>query len=130
MTSTEREHIKKTHICYGKPLYVEITDDLFLKLLEYEEIISTIRWKLIEEKGLFSRSKITNMDYINYCKGNFHNLKLGNKDIKKESGYVRGANSEFHKFHHINEVPWDSWGNLCPTNESKYLDKIRRIHGI
>ena len=32
-TSTDRERITKTHIRYGKPLYVEMTDNLFLKLL-------------------------------------------------------------------------------------------------
>lgn len=128
-TSTDRERIIKTHIRYGKPIYVEITGDLSKKLLEYEEAISTIRWELIEEKGQFSRSKITNMDYINYLKGNLHNLKLGNKDIKKESGYIRGANSEFHKFHHINEVPWDAWGELCQTDEVEKLKRINRTHG-
>ena len=44
-------------------------DDLNDKLMEYEEVISTIRWKLFEEKGIYQRNKITNWDYINFLKG-------------------------------------------------------------
>lgn len=129
-TSTDRERITKTHIRYGKPLYIEITDDLTKKLEEFEEALSTIRWELIEEKGLYSRSQITNLDYINYLKGNLHNFELGNKDVNRERGRIRGADSEFHKFYHINDIPWDAWGNLCHTSETKRLNNLRRIHGI
>lgn len=27
-----------------------------------------------------------------------------------------------------NEVPWDAWGNLCSTSESKRLNDLIRIH--
>ncbi len=129
-TSTDKERITKTHIRYGNPINVEITDDLSVKLAEFEEEISTIRWELIEEKGLYLRNQITNIDYINYLKGNIHNLELGNKDVNKERGRIRGADSDYYKFHHINDVSWDAWGNFCPTEESKRLDNLRRMHGI
>ena len=129
-TSTEKERILKTHIRYGKPISVGIKDDLSTKLLEFEEAISTIRWELMEEKGLFSRNQITNIDYINYLKGNLHNFELGNKDVKRERGRIRGAKLEFYKFHHINDVPWDAWGNFCLTDETKRLECLRRFHGI
>lgn len=129
-TSTERERITKTHIRYGKPINIRIYDDLSVKLLEFEEAISTIRWELMEEKGLFARSQMTNMDYINYLKGNLRNLELGNKDVNKERGRIRGADSDFYKFHHINEVPWDAWGNLCPTDEQKRMENLRRMHKV
>lgn len=129
-TSKSRERILKTHICYGKPIYVDIKDDLSEKLEEYKAAISTMRWELIEEKGLFSRSQITNIDYINYLKGNMYNFELGNKDIDKERGRIYGANLEFYKFHHINDVPWDAWGELCQTEEVGRLKWINRVHGI
>lgn len=129
-TSKSRERIIKTHIRYGKPIYVDITDDLSEKLEEYEAAISTMRWELIEEKGLFSRSQITNIDYINYLKGNIYNFELGNKDVDKERGRIYGANLEFYKFHHINDVPWDAWEELCQTEEVERLKRINRVHGI
>ncbi|MBE5938789.1 MAG: 1-acyl-sn-glycerol-3-phosphate acyltransferase [Lachnospiraceae bacterium] len=129
-TTRDRERIVKTHIRYGKAINVEMTDDLNKKLVEYEEAISTIRWELIAEKGLFSRSTISNMDYINYIKGNLYNLELGNKSLEGENSCIRGANSEFYKFHHINNVLWDEWGNLCYTKESKRLKDLRKMHGI
>ena len=103
-------------------------DDLSEKLTEFEEAISTMRCEMIEEKGIFSRNQISNMDYINYLKGNLHNLELGNKDINRERARIRGSNLEFYKFHHINDVPWDAWGNLCPTSECKRLNELIRIH--
>lgn len=51
------------------------------KLTEYEEVISTMRFKLMEEKGVFSKKTISNQEYINFLKGNFHNLKLGGIDL-------------------------------------------------
>ena len=27
-----------------------------------------------------------------------------------------------------NEVPWDAWGNLCSTSESKRLNDLIQIH--
>lgn len=129
-TSKSRERILKTHIRYGKPIYVDITNDLSKKLEEYEAAISTMRWELIEEKGLFLRSQITNIDYINYLKGNMYNFELGNKDVDKERGRIYGANLEFYKFHHINDVPWDAWGELCQTEEVGRLKRINRVHRI
>lgn len=68
------ECIKKIHIRFGKAMYVDVYDDLKKKLTEYEEVISTMRLELMEEKGVFSRKAISNQEYINYLKGNFHNL--------------------------------------------------------
>ena len=111
-TSTDKERITKIHIRYGKPIYVSLQDVLNEKLLEYEEQISTIRWELIEEKGMFNRSEITNWDYINYLKGNYRNLIMGKKDIELERKRIRGAGDDFYLFHHINDVPFNERGEL------------------
>ena len=96
----------------------------------FEEKISTMRWELIATKGLFQRSEITNVDYINYLKGNFRNLKMGKIDINVERAGIQGSKQEFYVFHHINDVPWDAWGELKETEEIERLKRINRVHGI
>lgn len=76
-TSSEKETITHIYIRYGERISVLESDSLTEKLREYEEKIATMRWELIEEKGLFTRGDITNKDYINFVKGNLRNLEMG-----------------------------------------------------
>ncbi len=104
-TSEERERITKVHIRFGKAVVVERQDNLKDKLVEYEERISTIRWELIEEKGLYQRNNISHQEYVNYLKGNIHNLKMGKIDLDKERAGIYGFNDDFYRFHPINDLP-------------------------
>ena len=128
--STEKEMITKIHLRYGKPIYVKEEDNLLEKLREYEEQISTIRYELLEEKGLYKRKDITNLEYINYLKGNYKNLELGKIDINNERKHLFNANDEFYKFHHINDVPFDKEGNLLDTKEVIKLKTLNKKHKI
>lgn len=132
-TSTEKEKITKMHIRYGKPISVDLCDDLTQKLEEYFTEISTIRWELLEEKGLFERSKITNWDYINFLKGNLKNLAMKNKKvgarmIDMERHSLRGSGDDFYLFHHINDVPFNEDGELLDTEESIRLARLFDEH--
>lgn len=128
--SFEKEIITKVHIEYGKPIYVGTEDSLLEKLEEYKECVSTMRWKLIEEKGLFHRANISTQEYINFVKGNLKNLEFGKIDVNRERDGIQGANDGFYKFHHINDVPWDAWGALRQTEEVERLKRISITHGI
>lgn len=99
------ERITKIQMRFGKAIYVEVFDDLKQKLTEYEEVISTIRWELMEEKGLFSRKAVSNKEYINFLKGNMRNLKLGGIDLDSERSHIWGADDDFYLFHPINDIP-------------------------
>ena len=123
-SSTDRECITKVHMRYGKPLYVKESDDLNVKLEEYQAAVSTMRWELLEEKGKFYRKDISNREYINYLKGNLYNLKLGSLDIDFERAHIRGAGSEFYVFHHINDIPFTEDGKLLETAE------VERLRGL
>lgn len=129
-TSSEKEIITKIHIRYGNPIYVSLEDDALCKFEEYKEAISTIRWDLISEKGIFKRSKITNWDYINYMKGILKNLgmkdpKLGGKKMLEiENKSIFGSDDEFYKFHYINDIPFDENGEFLETEEVEKLNKI------
>lgn len=116
-TSTEKEKITKIHTKFGKPIYVKPEDDLIEKLHEYEEAISTLKYELIESKGISKRADISNKDYINYLKGNYSNLKLGKLNLDKERVNIFGGKDEFYEFHHINDVPYDEEGKLLDTEE-------------
>ena len=129
-TTSKKERITRIHIRYGESIWVSEQDKLMDKLEEYKEKISTIRWELIEEKGLFSRRNISNMEYVNFIKGNLNNLKMGQIDINREREGIQGSNEEFYKFHHINDVPFNENGELLETEEVRRLKKINRNHGI
>lgn len=129
-TKTDKERITRVHIRYGKTIVVTENDKLSDKLEEYQEEVSTIRWQLIEEKGLFLRCDISNFEYINFVKGNLRNLKMGKIDINRERSGIQGVNQEFYLFHHINDVPWNDQGKLLGTMEEERLRRLNLIHGI
>ncbi len=124
--TNSKEKINKIHIRYGTALYVKIEDDLEQKLAEYEEAISTMRWDLIEEKGSFSRDTISNWEYINFLKGNMHNLQMGGIHLDVERANIWDADNDFYIFHHINDIPFDVDGNLLETTEVQYLNNINK----
>lgn len=119
-----KERVLKVIIHYGEPIYVNENDDLFAKLEEYSESISTIRWNLIERKGLYNRKEVTTESYINFLKGCKRNLKNAGIDIEVEKKGIFGANTDFYLFHHINAIDYDEQNNLLPTQHVRKLIKL------
>lgn len=126
----EKERITHIDIHYGKPIYVLPDDNVIDKLNEYSESVSTMRYNAMEAKGILKRNDITNMEYINYVKGNLQNLSLGKIDIKRERAGIQGAQEEFYVFHHLNDIPFDDEGNLLDTEMCETLKVLNRVHGI
>lgn len=128
-TTTKKENIIKIHSRFGKPIYVSEEDNLIEKLNEYQESISTIRWELIEEKGIFKRENVSTLDYINFLEGNYKNLKLGKLNIEKERDNIFGANNEFYDYFHINDIPYNEKGEfLTTTYKDKENKKIKALN--
>lgn len=125
-STSDKERIRKVHIRFGKAIYVKLEDDLGKKLTEYEESISTMRWELIEEKGVFSRDTISNWEYINFLKGNMRNLQMGGISLDFERAHIWDANNEFYVFHHINDITFDGEGNLLETDEVERIKNISK----
>ena len=113
-----------------KPIYVKEDDDLIEKLREYEESISTMRYELMEENGIYKRSDISNYDYIKVLKEHYKNLEFGKIDVNRERKYLYNSNDEFYKFHHINDVPFDEFGNMLDTKEVIKLKTLNKKHNI
>lgn len=129
-SSFEKEKIKRIHIRFGKPIQVMKIDSLKEKLEEYQEAISTIRWELFEEKGVFKRDGISNTEYKNFIEGNLKNLKIGGIDVNIEQKYSWDSENEFYVFHNYNFVPYDKNGYLLGTPEEEKLKKVNELHGI
>lgn len=122
--TTQKEKVTKIHTRYGKPIRITLEDNINDKLNEYQESISTMRFELIEEKGLFRREDISNFDYINFLKGSYKNLKLGKLDWAKEIRNIYGANDDFYLFHHVNDIPFNENGDFLETQETSRLDEL------
>ena len=120
-TSSEKERIVFIHVRYGEAIYVSEGDNYVKKLEEYKEKIATIRWDLIEEKGIFSRSEITNKDYINYMKGNLQKLAAGNVDIEVDNKEIYGAKTEVYQFQHIADI------QEMTANNAEFVMHARRL---
>lgn len=120
-----KERIKKAYIVYGNPIYVKYNDNLIEKLEEYSTAIATIRWNLIEQKGIFNRNNISNQQYINYMNGIKRNLRNAHIDINVEREGIYTSNDEFYLFHHINDVDYDKNGKL---KETKYVRKLINLY--
>ena len=129
-SSAKKEKIKRIHIRFGKPIHVMRMDSLKDKLEEYQEAISTIRWALFEEKGIFRRDKLSNTEYINFVEENLKNLKMGGIDVNIEQKYSWNSESEFYVFHNYNLVPYGKNGALLGTAEEEKLKRINVLHGI
>jgi len=118
--------ITKVHSKYGKPIYVKENDNLIEKLHEYEESISTLKYELIEAKGLFKRSDITNYDYINYLKQIYKDIETGKVDRDEERRKIYTADDDFHQFFHINDVPFNEVGEFLDTEEVRKIKLINQ----
>ena len=132
-TASQKCEVTKMHIRYGKPIYVLPGDDLSKKLEEYEAAVSTMRWELIEENGVFERKKISNWDYINFLKKSMNDLAMKNSKFKHrmidlERKSIRGSDDEFYLFHHINDVPFNENGEWMETEEVIRLKRLYDSH--
>ena len=116
--------ISKIQSIYGKPIYVSEKDNLLLKLEEYEESISTLKYNLMEQNGIFKNEDVSVSDYIRNSKELYKAIELSKVDKEKERRCIFRANEEFYQFFHMNDVPFDENGNLLETEE------VRRINDI
>lgn len=119
-----KSHVDSVHIMFGKPVYVSIFDDRFEKLEAFDEIFSTLKWRLLEEKGVYDRNSITNQLYIDYIKARINDWKIPKNDIYEERKQVLHADSDFYLFHYVNDVDFNEKGDLLPTEYVRRLNEI------
>jgi 1-acyl-sn-glycerol-3-phosphate acyltransferase len=117
-----KERIEKVHIRFGKSVCVDVNDNIFDKLNEFDENFSTVRWSIWEENGIFKRRELNPMLYKNFvdCKIN----SFSQVDLEHEYKCVYNGEDEFYKFNHLNIASCDDYGNLLPTEHVQQLNKI------
>lgn len=120
----QKGKIEKIHTKYGKPIYISPRDDILDKLEEYETQISTMRFDLISERGVYSRKEIRNDEYINFLKIQYRHLQIGKIDPSKEKSALFGSKDEHYIFHHINDIPFDENGRFLDTEETMRINRI------
>jgi len=123
-----KSHIKSVTIKFCEPVYVSVCDNIYEKLEEFDEIFSTARWDLIERKGEFSRSDITNKNYTDYIKARIHDWRIPGNDIVEERKQVFGSEDEKYVFTHVNDVPFDENDNFLPTEHVRKLIALNKKH--
>lgn len=119
-----KERIKTVHIRYGNPIYLDASDKLEEKILEFEENFASVRWGIWEEKGIFKRSNINEKEYKNFieCKIN----SFPTVDLEYEYKCVYGGQDEFYKYNFLNIVDCDENGKLLETEEIRKIKKLSK----
>ena len=105
--------ITKIHTKFASPMIINDDDNLRVRFSEYTQIISTLRYEMIEEKGLFQRSLVDDSEYITVLNKQIKDLKFGNIPLARERKYIFGADNVFYEDHFINEVEYRD-GKLLP----------------
>lgn len=120
----ENNRVKSCHVHFGSPIFVSVEDSTKAKKEELSTAFATIRYKLIEEKGIYSRENVSVNEYINQVKSIYETWDMANVDKDEERKAIYGYNDEFYLFHHINDVPFGNNNELLPTKHVMELDKI------
>ena len=121
--SDGKEHIDYVRIRYGHPIYIKESDDLQEKLDEVRESMATMRWDLIEDKGIVRRSSVSNFEYINFIRASIRNLITAGIDVKVEEKGIFGSNDLFYQDHYLNAVDFDEFGAMLPKINNSNLSK-------
>lgn len=120
-----KSHVTKVNVVFGKPIYVSPLDDRIEKLQEFDEEFSTIRWDLIEKKGIYFHTSIDNSLYSDYIKARIRDWKIPKNDILEERKQVYKSDDDFYLFHYVNDVEFDDNNEFIPT---EYVRKLNKIH--
>lgn len=105
------KNMKRITIRFGKALYVQDFADLNILLQKYIEIMSTMQWELMEQRGIVKRSEWNvDKDYKLFLERSYKDLKFGKIDLEKERKNIFQADSDFYLFHEINDYKYDDDG--------------------
>lgn len=119
------KNMKQINIRFGKALYVPDFADLNTLLQTYIEIMSTMQWELMEQKGTAKRSEWNvDKDYKSFLEKSYKDLKFGKINLEKERKNIFQADSDFYLFHEINDYEYDNDG--IQKNLSASIEYYRR----
>jgi len=124
---TSYKCVKSCELRFGSPIYVKYDDDISIKKEELSEQFATMRWDLIEQKGLYSRDSIREQEYINYILSRRDSYRIAKVNEKEEEKALKGYGKEIYLFSYINAVDFDDDGHLLVPKEVRRLDSLNNL---
>ncbi len=120
--------VKSCKMQFGTPIYVKYGDEISIKRDELSEQLATLRWDLLEQKGLYQRDSIKEQEYINYVLSRKNSYQLAGVYELDELKALKGYGEETYLFSYINAVDFDNEGHLLVPDEARRLDSLNKMH--
>jgi len=112
----------KCYVNVGEDIVVSKTDDKQLKIDELEESMSTLKWQILENNGIYSRSSITEKDFECYTTDRFDEYKP--IDPEYEKSVIRKVyDTEEEVFKHFKNIEITKENAFLMKAKNEYLDK-------
>ncbi len=116
-----KNRIKSCTVRFGMPIYVSYDDDIQTKKEELRDAMATIRYNLIEQKGIFDRKEISNEEYISFLLSRLHTMDLMKVNYEIEKNTIYGVSEEIYRYYPINAVPYNEKGELLTNGPVRKL---------
>lgn len=118
-----KNHVVKCILRFGEPFYVCRKDDIKSKTLDLRDTLSTLRYNIMDEKGLYNREIITPKEYINMVNIMLRTYKQQKVEYKSEEEAIYGSNDEFYNYFPINALAYSSDGKILQKSLSEIVNK-------
>lgn len=131
-SSNYKKNVIECHVKFGKPIYVAPEDCLDennnesfeAKKEELVEQFASIRYELMERKGMFERKKTSIKEYINFVLARYKTWKSCNVDIDEERKTIKGFADEKYLFTYINDVKYDENNEYVKKEEQQKVEEL------
>lgn len=100
----QKGKIEKCIVRFGQPINVGYSDNISSKKEELKEAFSTLRYNIIENKGIYKRSEISEQEYTNYLVSKLKTFESVNSSYEQECNSIYGVNDYFYTMFPINAV--------------------------
>lgn len=104
LDTNQKGKIEKCIVRFGQPINVSYNDSTLAKKEELKESFSTLRYDIIENKGIHKRSEISNQEYINYLLTRLKTFESVNSSYEQECNSIYGIDDYFYTMFPINAV--------------------------
>lgn len=120
-----KNRVKSCTVRFGMPIYISYEDDIQAKKEELRDAMATIRYNLIEQKGIFDRKEISNEEYISFLLSRLHTMDLMKVNYEIEKNTIYGVNEEIYRYYPINAVPYNEKGELLTNGPVRKLTIVK-----
>lgn len=109
-----KNRVKSCVIRFGEPMYIKYEDDIKTKTNELRDNLATLRYDVMERKGIVNSTQITNEEYISYLLSRVRVFQKQGITYKEEEETIYGSDEEFYDFFPINALAYNENNELLP----------------